>query len=220
MTLTSIIFFLVFNIFTSVCLACLLNLFSLKITFKILFNILIFIIFKALILILLGIDFLGIVYIIVYAGAILILFLSVLMLIDLRSEEIKDMVDTEKKTLLEEQTSLFLKTFAVFTYFFSNIYLYVTAFAFYDPLLDELQNNVWYKIFNLRNMIYWVSEILYKQEILLFLIVGLIFLLVMVGSVGLILHESKPKTKWSQVSLGKVNLSERPVKDVSYVKKN
>lgn len=142
MTITSIIFFFVFNLFSSICFASLLNLFITRITFKILFNALIFIIFKALILILFGVDFLGVVYIIVYAGAILILFLSVLMLVDLRSEEIRDLVSSDKKSLSEIKKLRTLKFLIIFLYFFSNIYLYVSAYSFYSYAFDDIQNSV------------------------------------------------------------------------------
>lgn len=179
---------------------CILNLFITRITFKIIFNSLVFIIFSALTLIVFEIDFLGVVYIIVYAGAILILFLSVLILVDLRSEEIRDVVSADKKNLLEIKKLNILKFLIIFSYFFGNFYLYVTSYSFYNYVFDDLQNSIWYRSFNLRNSIYWISEILYDQEVLLFLSMGLIFLLAMVGSVSLVLRDFKPDvTKWSHV---------------------
>ena len=127
MTLDSILFFLVYNIFSTICISMLIHMITLKTTIKILLNSLIFILFNGLILIMLGLDFLGIVYILVYAGAILVLFLSVLMLVNLRYEETAEVKESQDQDPSEMQFLNFLKVLAILVYFFSNTYVYLLS---------------------------------------------------------------------------------------------
>lgn len=158
MRFNAIIFFIFYLLFTSLSFYCLLNLFALNTTFKILFNILCFILCNAFTLILLGLDFLGIVYAIVYAGAILVLFLSVLMLVDLRAEDTAEIVSTQARE--KEKKKLFFLRYAVMAvYVFSIIYVYVYSTGFYtNPAKSFLEINteipVAASVFHSRNIIY------------------------------------------------------------------
>jgi NADH-quinone oxidoreductase subunit J len=156
MFLTSFIFFFVYLFFTSISIYCLLNMFALTTTFKILFNTLCFIVCNASILILFGLDFLGVVYIIVYAGAILILFLSLLMLVDLRAEDTSEIVTAQSTDTLVFKMNKTLKFLSFLCYVISCLFIYTQFFGYMvaDTSFMTSPIPVWLSVFNSRNLIY------------------------------------------------------------------
>jgi NADH:ubiquinone oxidoreductase subunit 6 (subunit J) len=155
--LSSFIFFFAYLLFTGTSIYCLLNMFALNTTFKILFNTLGFIICNAATLILLGLDFLGIVYIIVYAGAILVLFLSVLMLVDLRSEDTSEIVIAGVRDQKYFKAQAILKLSLLVLYLCSSMYIYkqfLVYAASNEIFLSGSRVTVWSSVFHSRNLIY------------------------------------------------------------------
>lgn len=163
MTFYSIIFYFFFLLFSSLALYALVDLFDNKITFKVLINILFFVIFISFVLILLGLDFLGLVYIIVYAGAILVLFLSVLMFVNLRVEELSEASEHQSISKTEKSFNKNLKLLIVFTYVSSAIFIYLQENSLADSNKIDPFNDLNYQFFKSKDSIYIVGEILYTQ---------------------------------------------------------
>ena len=144
----------------------------------------------SLLLILLGVEFLPILFVIVYVGAIAILFLFVVMLLNIKLVEIT------------ENSSKYLPI-GIITGF---IFLYQILYSFEEiTTINTLSNinPVNYSEFMNSTNIQLVAEILYTDYALYFLISGLVLLVSMIGAIVLCLfHESNVKRQdlFAQVS--------------------
>jgi NADH-ubiquinone oxidoreductase chain 6 len=106
--------------------------------------------FTSLILILLGIKFIGLSYIIVYIGAISVLFLFIIMMIDIKSVDILDIGRDYSKNL-----PLALLTGILFIY---SIFILI-------PIL-QMKNSFNYSLFfNLYNKLIWINNFIYTDQI-------------------------------------------------------
>uniref|UniRef100_A0A7V4N310 NADH-quinone oxidoreductase subunit J n=1 Tax=Thermodesulfobacterium geofontis TaxID=1295609 RepID=A0A7V4N310_9BACT len=133
--------------------------------------VLIMIIHQAFLLLTLGAEFLTVVQLIVYAGAILVLFLFVVYLINLRRETKRNVFI--RRASLIAIIFLLLGVFLV-TNFFSLISL-KPSFKVYLPFSVEEKSNVW-----------WIANYLFKSYLLQFEIIGVILLVAIFGAVFLI----------------------------------
>jgi len=133
--------------------------------------VLVMIIHQAFLLLTLGAEFLTVVQIIVYAGAILVLFLFVVYLINLRKET--------KRNVFIRRASLIAITFLVFGAFLvANLFSLISlkpSFKAYLPFTVEEKSNVW-----------WIANYLFKSYLLQFEIIGVILLVAIFGAVFLI----------------------------------
>ena len=133
--------------------------------------VLVMIIHQAFLLLTLGAEFLTVVQIIVYAGAILVLFLFVVYLINLRKET--------KRNVFIRRASLIAITFLVFGAFLvANLFSLISlkpSFKAYLPFTVEEKSNVW-----------WIANYLFKSYLLQFEIIGVILLVAILGAVFLI----------------------------------
>lgn len=128
-----------------------------------------------LILLLQGIDFLAMVFLIVYIGAIAVLFLFVVYMLNIKLIEINEL---NWQYLFGLFVSLFF--FSIFIFFFFtiqnfNFYNFETNLNFFIWL------NVLFDIQNLRIL----ALILYLDFYLIFIIIGLILLVAMIGAIVL-----------------------------------
>jgi len=133
--------------------------------------VLIMIIHQAFLLLTLGAEFLTVVQLIVYAGAILVLFLFVVYLINLRKET--------KRNVFIRKVSLIAITFLVLGAFLvANLFSLISlkpSFKAYLPFSVEEKSNVW-----------WIANYLFKSYLLQFEIIGVILLVAIFGAVFLI----------------------------------
>jgi NADH-quinone oxidoreductase subunit J len=128
-----------------------------------------------LILLLQGIDFLAMVFLIVYIGAIAVLFLFVVYMLNIKLIEVNEL---NRQYLFGLFVSLFFFSIFVFVFFTtqnSNFYNFETNFDFFIWL------NVLFDIQNLRIL----ALILYLDFYLIFIIIGLILLVAMLGAIVL-----------------------------------
>lgn len=128
-----------------------------------------------LILLLQGIDFLAMVFLIVYIGAIAVLFLFVVYMLNIKLIEINEL---NWQYLFGLLVSLFF--FSIFLFFFLtaqnfNFYNFETSLNFFVWL------NILFDIQNLRIL----ALILYLDFYLIFIIIGLILLVAMLGAIVL-----------------------------------
>ena len=151
--------------------------------------------FIAFFLILIDVDFIGISYILVYVGAVSILFLFILMLINIRVSEL--LSNSENSILLLSLVGLFFlgtvspiipNEFSKLLEIFNNITYYVS-------------HNYWeinvYAMSNISSL----GNIMYTSYSILLLIASLILLLAMVGAIVITI---KPKNLYAKVNSYKV----------------
>jgi len=133
--------------------------------------VLLMIIHQAFLLLTLGAEFLTVVQIIVYAGAILVLFLFVVYLINLRKET--------KRSIFIRKVSLIAIVFLLFgALLVKNLFILISlkpSFRAYLPFSVEEKSNVW-----------WIANYLFKNYLLQFEIIGVILLVAILGAVFLI----------------------------------
>lgn len=130
--------------------------------------VLVMLIHQAFLLLLLGSEFLMVVQIIIYAGAVVVLFLFVVYLINLRSEKMKNLFI--KKALLG---GIIFGIFGIFLLL--NFYIFLgTRFGQRGGLYFNL---------NERSDLWWIAHYLFNYYLLPFEILGVILLVVILGVV-------------------------------------
>lgn len=129
---------------------------------------------SASIAILFGVDFMGILFIIVYVGAIAVLFLFVVMMLDLK---------TNLGVLSDSLKLLF---------FIVNIYLYILILIYYFDFFSIFKKDFVVNIVFLNTLdsffnIDIFGQCLYNYFLVCFLLAGIILLLAMLGAISLTL---------------------------------
>jgi NADH-quinone oxidoreductase subunit J len=139
------------------------------------------------IFILLGAEFLAIVLILVYVGAIAVLFLFVVMMLD---AEIKQSL----KILSKKQLSLYsLIGFIIFLEIISIIYI---------SLIDQnsLEIVLYNSILTNENNTLEIGKVLYTDFLFVFQSLGLILFIAMIGSIALTLNKKRSFIKQQDIS--------------------
>ena len=133
--------------------------------------VLVMIIHQAFLLLTLGAEFLTVVQIIVYAGAILVLFLFVVYLINLRKE-------TKKSVFIRTVSLIGIVFLLLGGLLIKNLLILLSlkpSFKAYLPFTIEEKSNVW-----------WIANYLFKNYLLQFEIIGVVLLVAILGAVFLI----------------------------------
>jgi NADH-ubiquinone oxidoreductase chain 6 len=152
---------------------------------------------------LLGINFIGLSYILVYVGAVSILFLFILMLINIRISEL----------VSNTSNSLVLGALVIYIFFTNIEYIiqYVSASAEVDmlhliPNFNLLVNNYDYNNIILKNSVavYWdgnlsqishistIGNIIYTNYFIWLILSSIILLLAMIGAIIITITDNKP----------------------------
>ena len=132
----------------------------------------------SLVLFFLGFDFLGLVLIIVYIGSISVLFLFIVMMLNIKTLEIKS---TYWRYL---PVGILLISLLLFELY------YILPFFWSDFLPSELSSFSWLKVFSFKDNIEIIGLVLYSHFLLFFIYVSVILLLAMVGSIFLTLNQN------------------------------
>ncbi len=133
--------------------------------------VLIMIIHQAFLLLTLGAEFLTVVQLIVYAGAILVLFLFVVYLINLRKE-------TKRNIFIKKISIVALVFLLLSAILIKNLFIFLSlspSFKAYLPFNLEEKPNVW-----------WIANYLFRNYLLQFEIIGVILLVAIFGACFLI----------------------------------
>jgi NADH-quinone oxidoreductase subunit J len=147
--------------------------------YSILFLVVIFVI-SSFILILFEVDFIGLLFIIIYVGAITVLFLFVIMMIDVKSSVYS----------LNEIYVLFFKFFSFFFFFFSLLFFFsefnckdFNSLTVFEKNVDSFSN------------IDYFGQYLFNFFIPCFIIAGLLLLVAMLGAISLTLKYQSNRKK-------------------------
>ena len=123
-------------------------------------------------LVLLGLDFIGIAYLLVYVGAVSILFLFILMLINVRISEL----------LSDTSNSLFLAIFIAIL-FYSNVdLLYLNGMHFYN-IITYSTSQSWDGYLAVSSHITSIGNVMYTSYSIWLILTSIILLLAMVGAI-------------------------------------
>nr|YP_010131920.1 NADH dehydrogenase subunit 6 [Odontella regia]QQD79299.1 NADH dehydrogenase subunit 6 [Odontella regia] len=143
-------------------------------------------------------EFIALIFIIIYVGAIAILFLFVVMMLDIKS------VNVNKDTFKYFPIGSFLGVI-----FLAELIFVITSFFKTNPyenlMLINFYNN-WFDKIDMFTELESLGQIMYTFYVLQFLIAGLILLLAVIGAVSLTNTPTKSKLK-SQVTFKQVSRS-------------
>lgn len=135
-----------------------------------------------------NIDFLSIIFIVVYVGAIAVLFLFVVMMLNI------------KLVQFTESIIRYIPFGIILCIIFVNEIYYIN---FKFKLINNIQN-YWINYLTNSDIIEIISEILYTNYIHLFILAGLILLIAMIGTINITLyHASNVKRQNISTQLGR-----------------
>lgn len=147
---------------------------------------------SAILLLTLLCDFLAIIFVIVYVGAIAVLFLFIIMMLNIK------FVQFTESIMRYIPFSIIIFLIFLSEMYFSKIYLY-------NSNLFELE---WINFFNNSENIIILSEVIYTIYFHIFLIAGIILLLAMIGTINITLyHASNVKRQLLYKQLGRTVVS-------------
>lgn len=131
-------------------------------------------------LILLGLEFLGMLFLIVYIGAIAVLFLFVVMMLNIK-------VSNTKYLTFYYFPLMFLCIFIIYFFVESNINFLNFNTLFYNFYFNPI--TFWYFDVKELHNIFVLGYVLYTFYFYLFLLCGIILLISMLGAISLTLHK-------------------------------
>lgn len=138
-------------------------------------------------LISLGVEFLGLLFLIVYVGAVAILFLFIIMMLSIKIPDFKVVIYQYLPISLLLGACFLYEVFIILDYELTTLiyspYLLINFNTFYlNPIV------FWnLKVYNNSN-IKVIANVLYTNYALLFIIAGIILLVSMIGAIALTLH--------------------------------
>lgn len=139
------------------------------------------------VMIYLGAEFLGLVFLVVYVGAIAVLFLFVVMMLNVRVIELN---------------SKFLSYFPIAGFAIATVLVLLSSFIYpgFSSFYNNLYSNDWILNLNSLNNIESIGHSLYNYFFPLFLIASMILLVAMIGSIMLTL-QNKSEVKRQLISV-------------------
>jgi NADH-quinone oxidoreductase subunit J len=140
---------------------------------SVLFLILVFCIAAA-ILIIFGVEFLGLLFIIIYVGAIAVLFLFVIMMLNIKLYSFVKL--SNLPIFFLSFCIILIELFFLFKDLFNSITLDTLNFFEFSSLIDSLSN------------IHIFGQVLYNYYLICFLLAGLLLLIAMIGAIVLTLN--------------------------------
>lgn len=150
--------------------------------------------FASIIFILLGIDFFGFIFLIIYVGAIAVLFLFIVMMLNIQK------IETDKLTYLT--IGVFILILLFFEIFLSLCYNYLLIFEINEVFVNTININYIYNLFLLRSdeslrffTIESLGIMLYEYYPIQLMLAGLNLLVAMIGSIFLTNYKRGYSTK-------------------------
>lgn len=139
----------------------------------------------ALILFLFGIDFLSLIFIIVYVGAIAVLFLFVIMMVAIKTKE-ENLFGIDSLTLILKRIYIYFFLFAALLVVFENVYSNEDYFL-------NLEDSTFILLDNLDGIVVF-GQALFNSFAYHFLLAGLILLVALIGAI-LLTHEFRSASR-------------------------
>lgn len=140
--------------------------------YSVLFLILVFISVTC-VLLMYGIEFLAMILVVVYVGAIAVLFLFVVMMLNIKSVE-----------LVENKVRYLPLGFGIgFLLFLELLYIFIN-FSIKSNIFDELFNNYWVVSYQDVSNVRVLGSLIYTYNYYNFILAGLVLLVAMVGAIS------------------------------------
>ena len=168
--------YLMLIVFMYICTACAVTIYFAENTINSLVSLLMCVVFSSCSLLLLRVEFLSLVYIIVYAGAVVVLFVFVILSTDLRKED----TVRNKRRLRDYKVANFL-VFSLTTI----LGLFSASLKADISFFNEKMNDYIYVSEFMLNDVHIFSKFFYTEFFVLFIVLGILLLTVMVGSIAL-----------------------------------
>ena len=159
---------------------------------SILFLVLIFIL-TTMLLLLLGVEFLAMLFLVIYVGAIVVLFLFVVMMLNVRIIELNERLISYIPLSLFIMFIFFILVFFFVSKDFFEIFIGLKNKRLSDELNYMINSTSYLEISNIKNLLY-ISDALYNDYSYLFILNGIILLVAMIGAIVLTLT-NKLKSK-------------------------
>jgi NADH-quinone oxidoreductase subunit J len=124
-------------------------------------------------------EFLGLIFVIIYVGAIAVLFLFVIMMLDLKTKSV------EKINIKFLPTGFYMALFFLLSSLINNFQYW---FKMRNPYYNSIKYNEYYNWFNKTEVILEIEaigQVLYNYYVLSFLISGFLLFLAVLGSISL-----------------------------------
>ena len=134
-------------------------------------------------LILLGISYIGLSYLLVYVGAVSILFLFILMLIDIRVSELQSETSNSLAIALILGTCFYYITYDIIPIELSENIIFYNFKNISFSNLFLITSNYWDGLLIENSHIASIGNVMYTSHFILLIIVSLILLLAMIGSI-------------------------------------
>ena len=141
----------------------------------------------AAILFIFNVEFLGLIFIIIYVGAVAVLFLFIIMMLNIKKDEDSLLKSNVFKVIYDNAKYLLFGFFVLVLFLFlQNTFLQET-FLFFDKNFDFVL------IFDKLNNIDVIGQVLYNYFLVCFLLAGLILLVALIGAIVLTLRFNSVK---------------------------
>nr|YP_009476764.1 NADH dehydrogenase subunit 6 [Cryptomonas curvata]AVM81257.1 NADH dehydrogenase subunit 6 [Cryptomonas curvata] len=139
----------------------------------------------AALLILLGAEFLAMLFVIVYVGAVAVLFLFVIMMLNIKTSNLSISMYRYLPISLLFGSVFFFEFFVIFYFDLVSTDIYILS-SFFD--LNTQHLNFWGDSISSSNNVFVLGQLLYTYFSYLFIVSGIILLVSMIGAISLTLH--------------------------------
>jgi NADH-quinone oxidoreductase subunit J len=141
----------------------------------------------AAILFIFNVEFLGLLFIIIYVGAVAVLFLFIIMMLNIKNQEVSVLNSNSIKNIYDKIKFFVLSFFIIMLFLFLQNSFSQDTFLFFDKNFDFVS------IFDKLNNIDVLGQVLYNYFIVCFLLAGLVLLIALIGAIVLTLRFNSVK---------------------------
>ncbi len=141
----------------------------------------------AAILFIFNVEFLGLLFIIIYVGAVAVLFLFIIMMLNIKNQENSVLNSMSIKNIYDKIKYFILSFFVLMLFLFLQNSFSQDTFLFFDKNFDFIA------IFDTLNNIDVIGQVLYNYFIVCFLLAGLVLLIALIGAIVLTLRFNSDK---------------------------
>jgi NADH-quinone oxidoreductase subunit J len=141
----------------------------------------------AAILFIFNVEFLGLLFIIIYVGAVAVLFLFIIMMLNIKNQDNSVLNVSYVKSIYDKVKFFIFSFFVIALFLFLQNTFQQDTFLFFDRNFDFVS------VFDQLNNIDVIGQVLYNYFIVCFLLAGLVLLIALIGAIVLTLRFNSVK---------------------------
>jgi NADH-quinone oxidoreductase subunit J len=141
----------------------------------------------AAILFIFNVEFLGLLFIIIYVGAVAVLFLFIIMMLNIKNQDNSVLNVSYLKSIYDKVKFFIFSFFVIALFLFLQNTFQQDTFLFFDRNFDFVS------VFDQLNNIDVIGQVLYNYFIICFLLAGLVLLIALIGAIVLTLRFNSVK---------------------------